>query len=112
MKTLLALALFTFSLSSFARDLSCSPYPSETISLIQNARSCDEAAKIAVKCISRSRNDSLLAYSGIQTCEALKGKLTVAQEERRKVLNRQCSVQSGSDNTKALYCMLEALRTL
>lgn len=112
MKIIIALTLLLTATASFSWDRDCSPYPTETTSLIESARSCDEAARIAIRCRNGSRSDAMLAYSGIVTCEALKGKLTSRQERKRATGNRVCSKTHGSDHDKALYCMLAVIRDL
>lgn len=112
MKTILTIALLAASFASSAWDHDCSPYPTETTSLIESARSCEEAARIAIRCSNGGRSDAMLAYSGIVTCEALKGKLTPSQERTRATGNRVCSKTHGSDHDKALYCMLAVIRDL
>jgi len=118
MKLILLTIVLSLSFSALAqrpqqrRD--CSPYSTETETLIEQSKTCDAAVSLALLCRSGNRHDGSLAYTALITCEEMYGgeaALTAAQKKALKAEYRRCN-QTYADPGESLFCMMEAVRVL
>ena len=115
MKNLITALLLVSSFSASALDERCSPYVTETTTLIARSNSCDDAAKLARSCITGSRRDSELAYAAIEVCRDLIGgeeHLPVAKKNKLGRGYKSCNETHGNNHSAALFCMMDVLRLL
>lgn len=115
MKKLIAVTLTLLSLTALAADERCSPYVTETTSIIQQLRSCRAAISLARVCTTGSRRDVELAYQAVNTCRDLIGgeeNLAAAPKRKMRAGYKRCSQAFPNDHVEAMFCMAEVLRTL
>lgn len=114
MKTILTLTLTLLSFSALSDDR-CSPYVTETTSVIANMSSCDAAARLARTCATGGRSDSFLATAVIDLCFELKGgeeNLSAARKRKLKSGYKNCSAIYGDRHGEALFCMMDVVRLI
>ncbi len=114
MKLIFSLTVLMLSSLSFAKNYDCSPYVTETTTIIEQGGNCDAGAKLAKQCAMGSRNDAFLAYSAINVCKDSFGGeagLTSIELKKYKAGNKACS-ESNPDNLKALFCMLDVAQAM